>query len=111
MFSNILFEKVYIQEVVNPETGKHYNLHIRSCIPETSVLAGFITNQFYLTTSDPHCDVLVGIGRKAYAPDEFDSVEDMVADLDVLIQSMLPAGFKRFEAIMASGLNGNEWVF
>lgn len=111
MFSNVLDYKVYIQEVTDPATGKHYNLHINSCVPDSSPLAGFICNEFYLTTPDPHCDVLVGIGKQAYADDQFDTIEEMTAALEEVIQSKLPEGFKRFEAIMNSGIKGNELVF
>ena len=108
MFSNVLEEKHYIQEVVDPETGKHYNLHIRSCVPTNSPQGGMICNDFYLTDSNPYHDVQVGIGRKAFFPDEFDTQEEMTAELDKIIKACLPAGCKRFEAIMASGIKGNE---
>ena len=108
MFSNVMDGKLYIQEIVDPETGKYYNLHIRSFAPTTSPLAGMICNEFYLTDSDPYHDVQVGIGRKALFPDEFNTQEEMTAELEKIIKACLPAGFKRFEAIMASGIRGNE---
>ena len=46
MFSSFMEQKCYIQEVIDPATGKHYNLHIYSRIPETGFFAGFIMNEF-----------------------------------------------------------------
>ena len=37
MFSSFMEQNCYIQEVIDPTTGKHYNLHIYSCIPETGL--------------------------------------------------------------------------
>ena len=108
MFHNTLDTRVYIQEVCDKATGKHYNVHIKSCIPQNGPLKGLVCNDVYITTPDPHCDVLVGIGHKAFAPDEFDTVEDMTAALDEFAAELLPDGIKRFEAIMATGIAGNE---
>jgi len=37
--------------------------------------------------------------------------DDMTAESESIIQDCLPEGFKRFEAIMASGIKGNELKF
>ena len=79
MFSSFMEQKCYIQEVIDPATGKHYNLHIYSCIPETGFFAGFIMNEFYLTDKNPKHGVLVDIGRKGFAKDEFETTDDMTA--------------------------------
>lgn len=99
-------EKEYIQEVVDPETEKHYNVHIYSC--DDAPTPGFKAYQIYLTDPNPSTGVLVDIGRKAYAKDKFDSEAAMMEDFEKIIEKSLPSGFKRFEAIMASGLKGNE---
>ena len=111
MFSSFMEQKCYIQEVIDPATGKHYNLHIYSRIPETGFFAGFIMNEFYLTDKDPKHGVIVNIGRKGFAKDEFETTDDMTAELENIIRDCLPEGFKRFEAIMASGIKGNELKF
>ena len=67
--------------------------------------------EFYLTDKDPKHGVLVDIGRKGFAKDEFETTDDMTAELENIIQDCLPEGFKRFEAIMASGIKGNELKF
>lgn len=108
MFNNILKETRYIQEVIDPETKKHYNLHIVSTIPDNGLLAGFICNELYLTVSDPCIDILVGIGKKAFAPDEYNTDDEFTAALEKVIMACLPEGFKRYEAIMANGIEGNE---
>ena len=110
MFHNFLDKRVYIQGVVDPKTGKEYLVHIESYIAPNGPLAGFICNEVYITVPDPSCDVLVGIGKKAFADDEFDSPEDMLAELGTLVEKMLPSGFERFEAIMENGLSGNEHI-
>ena len=97
--------------MIDPATGKHYNLHIYSRIPETGFFAGFIMNEFYLSDKDPKHGVLVDIGRKGFAKDEFETTDDMTAELENIIRDCLPEGFKRFEAIMASGIKGNELKF
>ena len=108
MFNNILKETRYIREVIDPETQKHYLLHIVSTTPDYSALAGFICNEFYLTVSDPYIDILVGIGKKAFAPDEYDTEDEFAAALEKVIMDCLPEGFKRYEAFLANGIKGNK---
>ena len=111
LFSNILNQRKYIQEVCDPKTGKHYNVHVDVCIPESGLLTGMIVSDFYITTSDPHCNVLVGFGHKAFVGDEFESFDDLVAALDTYLNRELSKGIERFEAIIAYGIKGNEYQF
>ena len=109
LFHNVLNQRKYIQEVCDPKTGKHYNVHIDMCVPESGLLTGLIACDFSITTPDPHCNVQVGFGHKAFIGDEFDSFDDFVIALDTQVNEELPKGIKRFEAIMASGIKGNEF--
>lgn len=111
LFSNILNQRKYIQEVCNPKTGKHYNVHIDICVPESGALTGLIACVFSITISDPHCGVNVEFGRKAFDGDEFESFDELISALDTQLNEELPKGIDRFEAIMANGIKGNELQF
>lgn len=107
MFDNMLEQKLYIQEVVDPESEKHYLVHIYFSIANIGPLKGFHCAEFYITDNDPKHDILVGFGRKAFAPEEVD--EDKATKiLGKLILEKLPDGIKRYEAVMSHGINGNE---
>ena len=107
LYAEIIEEKRYIQEVVNPENGNHYMLNVVSYVPDSGILNGMHCVELYLCDSDLTHDVKVGIGKKAFPPEEY-TQEEMTTELDSIINSYLPEGFRRFEAIMASGLEGNE---
>lgn len=107
MFNNMINQNLYIQEVADPETQKHYNVHIYFEIANVGPLAGFHCAEFYITDSDPYHGILVNFGRKAFAPEEFN--EDGATEiLGRLILEKLPDGIKRFEAVMSHGIAGNE---
>lgn len=107
MFDNMLNQNLYIQEVVDPESEKHYLVRIYSSIANIGPLKGFHCAEFYITDNDPKHDVLVGFGRKAFAPEEFDE-DEATEILGRLILEKLPDGIKRYEAVMSHGITGNE---
>lgn len=97
---------VYIQEVVDPETRKRYNVHIQSC--DEAPFPGFTAYDIYLTDYSPDHDVLVGIGKKSFAKDKAQSQEDMMEELNEIIQKNLPNGIKLFESIVENCIKDNE---
>lgn len=107
MFDNILNQKLYIQEVVDHESKKHYLVRIYLSIANIGPLEGLYCTEFYITDNDPEHDILVGFGRKAFTPEEFDE-DEATKILGRLISEKLPDGIKRYEAIMSHGINGNE---
>ena len=110
MFDNMIKQNLYIQEVVDPESKKHYLVHIYYSIANIGPLEGFHCAEFYITDNDPHHGVLVNYGKKAFEPEEFN--ENEACDiLGKLILEKLPEGIKRFEAIMSQGIKGNELKF
>ena len=110
MYFNRKKQTLYIQEFVDPETHKHYLIHVHSSIANEWPLEGFHCAECYITDQDPHHQVLVNFVNKAFAPEEFD--EDEATDILMdLLSAKLSEGVKRFEAIMSHGIEGNELKF
>ena len=90
-----------------PRPGDITICNIISFVPEIGIFAGFNVNDFYLTDKNSKHEVLVCIGHKAFADDEFESIEEITAELEDVLWGCLPDGFKRFEAIMENGIKVN----
>lgn len=107
MFSNLLKQNLYIQEVVDPKTGKKYLVHVYFSVANTGEIKGYNSINFYITDSDPRHGILVNFGNQAFSPEEFEAGK-ATEILGQLIEEKLPDGIKRFEAIMSQGIAGNE---
>ena len=111
MFDTAIVETVRpvsFESVTNPITGKEYTIQLTYDHPNDGPIAGTHVFDFYITSPDPHCDVLVGFGKKGYFEDEFDETAEMLDDVKARVNKLLPYAYERFEAIMASGIKGNE---
>jgi len=100
MFANVLEEICYINEVTNEKTEKNYLLNIVRSVPTTSILAGFYCYEIYLTDSNPKHDILVCIGRKAFAPEEYETEDDRLAALKEIINDALKKNYDRVEKLL-----------
>lgn len=110
MFDNMINQNLYIQEVVDSESKKHYLVHIYFSVANIGPLSGFHCAEFYITDKNPQHNVLVNYGRKAFAPEEIEEFKEreITEILGKLILEKLPDGIKRYEAIMSHGIAGNE---
>lgn len=91
MFSNVLEELRYISEVTDSK-GRKFILHIMRCVANAGTLEGFICYDFYLTDSKPEHDILVGIGHKAFAPEEYKTEEERLDALQPLLEEFINDG-------------------
>ena len=107
MFNNMIDQKLYVQEVIDPESKKDYLVHIYYSIANMEPLEGFHCIEFYITDKNPHHGLLVNYGRRAFTPEEFEA-EKATDTLEQTRLEGLSDGIKRFEAIMAHGISGNE---
>lgn len=101
MRKNRRFETVYNIEKIDPATGKSYRVEIRSTLAQTGCLKGMICCEIYLADFDPDHHLQVGIGRKAFFPEEIKTEKQMVAKLEKIAQASLATGIERFEKIIA----------
>lgn len=110
MYFNMHKQTMYILEVVDPKSQKHYSIHVYSSVANEWPLEGLHCVELYITDQNPHHDVLVGYWKKAFTPEEYAGGQ-AVRILNKMIFAKLPKGIKRFEAIMAHGIKGNELKF
>ena len=110
MYHLMINQDLYIQEVVDPKTGKHYNIRVYFYISKEYPFQGCYCAEFYITDRNPHHDVLVNYGKQAFFPEEYESGEAEEILRKVIFEK-LPEGIKRFNAVMASGIKGNELKF
>lgn len=103
MTKNKRFEIVYNLEKIDPTTGKRYRVEIRSTLAQTGALKGLICCEIYLADFDPYHHLQVGLGRKAFFPDEVETEKEMLAELEKIVQAALATGIERFEKIISMG--------
>lgn len=98
MLYNVLSETRYIAEIVNDETGKHYTLHmIRN---EDAPVEGFIAYEFYISDQNPEHDILIGIGRKAFADDEYATEDKRLEELKDILDRALSENWDRVDRLL-----------
>ena len=102
MFTNEMKQRRFICEMGEAKDGHHYIVHVFRTESENGALAGMVTYEFYLTDSNPDHDLLLGIGRKAFAPGEYSSEKEMYPEIEEEIKADLIDGIRRFESIMES---------
>lgn len=102
MFTNELKQHRFICEMGEAKDGHRYLVNVFRTEPDNGALEGMVTYEFYLTDSNPDHDLLLGIGRKAFAPDEYSSEKEMYPAIEEDIKAGLIEGIKRFESIMES---------
>lgn len=102
MTKNKRFETVYNFEKIDSITGKRYRVEIRSTLAQTGALKGLICCEIYLADFDSDHHLQVGIGRKAFFPEEIATEKRMLSKLEKIVQAALPAGIERFEKIIAT---------
>ena len=110
MYDAMINQNLYISEIVDPETGKHYYFHVYFYISKEYPLKGLYCAELYITDRNPHHGVLVKYGSMAFSPEVYESGE-AVEILGRELFEKLPEGIKRFNAVMASGIKGNELKF
>lgn len=88
MFNNVLEELHYVSDVKDSKE-RTFVLHILRCVANNGPLSGFFCYDFYLSDQNPEHDILVGIGHKAFAPDEFNSEEERLNSMQELLAGFI----------------------
>lgn len=99
--------KLYTKKMFDQETGKAYLIHVHTHTAKSGKLIGHHRAELYITDENPNHGVLVNFANLSYEPDGFVGVE-ATKELNQTISQNLPEAIKRFEAIMAQGIKGNE---
>lgn len=96
---------VCVEEVVDKETGKKYIVHayIDAVNPEEKYYA-----DFYISDDDPSHKLLVGFGGADVSPERIKKLKANQEKVSSAFSESLAKGIKRFEAVMAQGMQGNE---
>ena len=93
---------INILSVKDPITKKNYNIHIKTSIANMGPLEGYLCSEIYLTDSNPDHDILVNIGRKAFAVEDFSTADEKFNELIKIAKANLADGIKLFETIVAT---------
>ena len=105
MYENMINQNLYIREIVDPDSKKHYLIYIYLSSEKYGPFKDFHCVEYYITDTYPHHDVLVRYKRIEFLPEEYDEEEEIYILTDWLF-STLSEGVKRFEAIMSNGIKG-----
>ena len=105
MYENMIKQKLYIREIVDPDSKKHYLIYIYLSSEKYGPFKDFHCAEYYITDTYPHHDVLVRYNRIEFLPEEYDEEEEIYILTEWLF-SALSEGVKRFEAIMSQGIKG-----
>ncbi len=88
MFNNLIPELRYVASV-SDSVGREFVLHTFESVMNEGPLAGCTCYELYLTDTNPEHDILVGIGRKAFFPDECESEEERLEILQRIFKDVV----------------------
>lgn len=98
MFKNYLEESKYITPVTDERTGNTYVLHMFRT--ENAPEEGCIVYDMYLSDTNPNHDILVGIGHKVFANDDYNTEDERLDALKDIIDTLLFENYDRVHKIL-----------
>ena len=101
MFKNKFNQKVYVQEIVDPVSEKHYRLQVHMTCGNCGATAGWVCTESFLSDFDPNHNVMVGILNQAFLPEDIASEQDMLNRLEEKVYAVLPEKARQFEKMVA----------
>lgn len=101
MFENNFHQKVYVKEMIDPASKKHYRLQIHMTCANCGVTDGWVCTESFLSDFDPNHNVMVGILNQAFLPEDIASEQDMLNRLEERVYAVLPEKARQFEKMVA----------
>ena len=101
MFENKFHQKVFVKEMIDPTSEKHYRLQIHMTCANCGVTDGWVCTESFLSDFDPNHNVMVGILNQAFLPEDIVSEQDMLNHLEEKVFKLLPTKVEQFEKMVA----------
>ena len=100
MFSNSFNQKVYIREMLDPISLKHYRVEIHMTFANCGMTEGWVCTHTYLSDFDPRHDIMVGIGRQIFLPEDIVSEGECILRLEDAAYQALPDAAVKYEKML-----------